>query len=293
MPSQPKDAYAESNGLTFHYRDWGGSGQAVVMLHGLASTSHIWDLVAPILGADFRVVAIDQRGHGETDKPDSGYEFASVVEDLHQLLATVGIERPIIAGHSWGGDVAIEYAVAHLDALAGLCLVDGGNMDFSRNSDWDRETARREMAPPIFSDVTVDQFMQRVRKRWLTLTDDDRDREEIVLANFNVLDDGTIKARLSRENHLRIIDSVWDHHPRELYPRIECPVLFMPATQQPVGPLSPRQIHRAESIAHADSLARVSKVVWLEDSIHDVPVQRPELVASVISDHFDDGFFSD
>jgi pimeloyl-ACP methyl ester carboxylesterase len=263
-----------------------------VLLHGLASTCHIWDLVAPILSQDFRVIVLDQRGHGESDKPDEGYDFASVSEDLHQLIAQVGIDRPIIAGHSWGGDVAIEYAVAHPEVAAGLCLVDGGGMDFSSNPHWDRETARRDMAPPVFSGVTVDQFMERVRERWSALVADGRGREDIVLANFFVQEDRTIKARLSRENHLRIIDSVWDHHPHELYPRIDCPVLLMPARQIQDGTPTPRQSCRAESIARAGTLSRISKTVWLEDSIHDVPVQRPELVASVITDHASNGFFS-
>tara|TARA_B100000315_G_scaffold132679_2_gene122208 strand:+ start:3035 stop:3916 length:882 start_codon:yes stop_codon:yes gene_type:complete len=288
----PRDLFTSANGIRLHYRDWGGSGQTVVLLHGLASTCHIWDLVAPILSHDFRVIALDQRGHGESDKPDEGYDFASVSEDLHQFIAQVGVERPIIAGHSWGGDVAIEYAVAHPQSAAGLCLVDGGGMDFSSNPDWDRETARREMAPPIFSGVTVDQFVGRVRERWSALVADGQGREGIVLANFFVQEDRTIKARLSLENHLRIIDSVWDHHPRELYPRISCPVLLMPARQIQDGAPTPRQTRRAESIARAEALLRVSKTVWLEDSIHDVPVQRPELVASTIADHLANGFFS-
>ena len=78
MAPGTKDKYASANGLRLHYRDWGGSGQPLVLLHGLASTCRIWDLVAPILAEDFSVVALDQRGHGLSDKPDHGYDFASV-----------------------------------------------------------------------------------------------------------------------------------------------------------------------------------------------------------------------
>ena len=82
MAQIPRDGWLTVNGLSFHYLDWGGSGQPLLLLHGLASTCHIWDMVAPILAQDHRVVALDQRGHGETDKPNSGFEFASVTQDI-------------------------------------------------------------------------------------------------------------------------------------------------------------------------------------------------------------------
>ena len=82
MAQIPRDGWLTVNGLSFHYLDWGGSGQPLLLLHGLASTCHIWDMVAPILAQDHSVVALDQRGHGETDKPNSGFEFASVTQDL-------------------------------------------------------------------------------------------------------------------------------------------------------------------------------------------------------------------
>ena len=63
---------------------WGG--EWLVLLHGLASQAHIWDLVAPLLIDSFRVIAIDQRGHGLSDKPDSGYDWATVTADLDAIL---------------------------------------------------------------------------------------------------------------------------------------------------------------------------------------------------------------
>ena len=59
-----------------------------MLLHGLASTHRIWDLVAPLLAQDFSVVALDQRGHGESAKPDSGYDFGTVAADLNGLFGS-------------------------------------------------------------------------------------------------------------------------------------------------------------------------------------------------------------
>ncbi len=279
----------EVNGNSFHYRDWGGSGQAVVLLHGLASNCRIWDLVAPILSERFRVLALDQRGHGRSFKPDSGYDFGTVVSDLDGFLSAVGIEKPVLAGHSWGGDVALEYAVANPGKARGLCLVDGGTIEISARPGRTLEDAKREMAPPVWKGVTFESFRERLRSRSIAM--DDARVEEIVLANFRELEDGTITSRLSRENHFRIIEALWEHRPSELYPRVECPVLLMPARQRN-GEASPnRQFWREGAIARAESLLPRSKTVWMEDSIHDVPLQRPSLVASVIGEHIGGGFF--
>ena len=290
MTDQPVDAFVSVGGNKIHCRDWGGQGQPVVLIHGLASNCRIWDLVAPILSGRFRVVALDQRGHGQSFKPDRGYDFPTVVTDLEGFLESLGIDRPIMVGHSWGADVALEYAVLNSDETRGLCFVDGGTIDISGRGDWTLEDAKREMAPPRWNGVTLDAFRDRLRSRRIAM--DSVRVDDIVLANFHVLDDGTISSRLSRENHLRIIEALWDHRPSELYPRVECPVLLMPARQPGSDSPQSRRFGREESIARAESLLPRSKTVWMEDSIHDVPLQRPDLVASTIADHIAGGFFA-
>ena len=276
-----------------HVRNWGGEGRPVVLLHGLASTCRIWDFVAPILARDFAVIAVDQRGHGDSGKPEQGYDFASVSGDLAALLAGRGIECPVLVGHSWGADVALELAVARPDLLQGVVFVDGGTIDASARYDT-LDDALAQMAPPDFSGVTPLQFMERVRSggQWATLiAQHGPAAEEIILGNFETLDDGTIRAKLSRDNHLRIIRALWEHRPRELYPQVTCPVLMTPARQRENPDAYERTLARSESIAAAERLLPRSKTVWLEDSIHDVPVQRPELVARTIREHILGGFF--
>lgn len=292
LPSEyPIEASVDIGAGEIHYRDWGGSGRAVALVHGLASNCRIWDFVAPILSRRFRVVALDQRGHGRSFKPDGGYDFASVVADLDAFIDAVGFERPIIAGHSWGGDVALEYAVAHPRKTGGLVFVDGGTIEISRRADWTLEDAKREMAPPVWTGVSETAFRDRVRTRWLSMIDNPQ-VADIVMANFVTLEDGTIASRLTRANHLRIIEALWEHKPSELYPLVECPVLLMPARQLGAesAPQS-RRFRREESISRAESLLPASETVWMEDSVHDVPLQRPEAVASAIGDRIAGGFF--
>ncbi len=289
MTDIPQDCFVSIRGNSLHYRDWGGSGQPVALVHGLASNCRIWDLVAPILAEEFRVVALDQRGHGQSFKPDTGYDFATVVSDLDGFVDSLGLTHPIIVGHSWGGDVALEYDIAYPGKARGLCFVDGGTIEISGRADWTLEDAKREMAPPLWTGVTLEAFSARLRSRSIAM--DNPHIQDIVLANFNVQKDGTIASRLSRENHLRIIEALWDHKPSELYPKVRCPVLLMPARQKGDDSPQARRFRREESIARAESLLRKGKTVWMEDSIHDVPIQRPELVASTIATHINNGFF--
>jgi len=291
MPSAPREGSTTVDGLRLHYRDLGGPGDPIVLLHGLASTCHIWDLVAPILSQECRVVALDQRGHGESDKPDHGYSFQSVVADLKGFIDSLGLERPLVVGHSWGADVALELAVEHPESTRGICFVDGGTIELTARPDMSLERAKEEMAPPDFTGVTLEQMMQMIGRSsrfgsWIT-----PEIRSMMMENFEVLEDSTVRARLSRANHMRIIEALWEHRPSELFPRVRCPVLLLPARQKDNPSPMARRFRREESIARATARLPRSETVWLEDSVHDVPLQRPALVASAISEHLIGRFF--
>jgi len=289
MANAPKDEWVTVDGMSFHYRDWGGSGQPVVLFHGLASTCHIWDMVAPILAQDYTVIAVDQRGHGLSDKPDEGYDIDSVTQDALGVIKGLGVDNPVVIGHSWGGSVALNMAVEAPESVKGLVWVDGGMINVS-NRYSNVEDAKVEMAPPDFTGVKVESFLERVRTRHQE-TGMSSEVADIVMANFQILDDNTIKANLSRGNHLRIIEGLWDHKPRELYARVKCPVLIMPARQNNNLSTHEHGKRRLMLVEEAEERLPQSKTVWLEDSIHDVPIQRPELVADVIKSHLSEGFF--
>ena len=289
----PKDRLVDVGGLRLHYRDWGRPGQAILLLHGLASTCHIWDLVAPLLNDSFAVVALDLRGHGESDKPDDGYDFEAVGGDVHNFIEALGLEGPIIVGHSWGGNVALDYAATHPGAARGIVLVDGGTIELSNSPRMSREQVKEALAPPDFTGTTVDEFVQMLRSR--STSSEMRERfTTMALTCFEVMEDRTIRVRFSRENHMRVLDALWDQRPSELYSRVDCPALLLPARlldtadkkQDFVG------LDKAEAVSLAERLLPVSETVWLEDSIHDVPIQRPELVAGVIRQKIDRGFFA-
>src|SRR6188472_4719780 len=96
----------------------GPAGAAFLLVHGLASNARMWDGVAENLVAEGHPVAtVDLRGHGRSSKPNGPYDMATVADDVAALLAALDMDRPIVAGQSWGGNVAVELAARHPNAI--------------------------------------------------------------------------------------------------------------------------------------------------------------------------------
>ena len=270
------------NGLTFHFRDWGGAGPPLVLLHGLASNCRIWDLTAPQLTSRFTVYALDQRGHGQTDGPDHGYDFPSVCGDLLAFTQALDLERPLLAGHSWGGNVVLQYAVDHPDATSGVVMVDGGTIEVSSMPGMSWERAQVQMAPPDFSETTWDQLLERVKGGDLGAIWSP-EVEDFFRANFRIAPDGKISPHLSRENHMQCVRALWEHKPSQLFSRVKAPALVVPAWRPP---RHEREALFTESkvrmVGMAQDLLERCTVAWMEDTIHDIPLQRPQELAQAI-----------
>jgi pimeloyl-ACP methyl ester carboxylesterase len=112
-----------SNGIALHVEDRGNGAPAVVFLHYWGGSSRTWRHVADLLSVDFRTVAMDQRGWGRSDKPDYGYDLASLAADVEGVVAALGLARFVLVGHSMGGKVAQLVASRRPPGLAGLILV--------------------------------------------------------------------------------------------------------------------------------------------------------------------------
>jgi esterase len=124
----PADHDVVVDGLRLHYLDWGRSGAPpLLFLHGGCLTAHTWDLVCLTLRADFHCLALDQRGHGDSEwSPVLDYSPDAHVRDIRGLIELLGLERPILVGHSLGGLNAMILAAAAAEELGGIALVDVG-----------------------------------------------------------------------------------------------------------------------------------------------------------------------
>lgn len=277
------DAYVELNGLRFHYREWGSRGQPVLLLHGLASTSHIWDLTAPLINKDLQVLALDQRGHGKSDKPDDGYDFATILGDVRAFCRRIGIERPVVVGHSWGASVALQYAADYTEEVAGVAMVDGGFMEMSSRLTWE-ETEQR-LAPPQLDGLPLEKFLE-MAQTWSGVGEMwSPDVEQIILANFEISSERTIRPRLRRANHMKILRSLWEQRSSQLYRLVRCPMLVAPARREPESDAERHWLlAKLEGIRTLEAqMDHRLQVRWMEDSIHDVPVQRPQQLAAAIN----------
>ena len=119
------------SGVDLHVLRWSPpetvqpTGRSWMLTHGLASNARLWSGVARRLAArGHLVVTVDQRGHGLSSKPDDGYDVANCADDLTLLIDELGLDRPAVAGQSWGGNVVLELGHRHPDAVASIACVD-------------------------------------------------------------------------------------------------------------------------------------------------------------------------
>jgi pimeloyl-ACP methyl ester carboxylesterase len=118
---------AGTDGLSIHVLEWSEEGVPMVLVHGFGNQAHIWDDLAVLVAPHYRVVAVDLRGHGDSDHdPERRYDYDTHVRDLEAVTETLGIERMVLVGHSLGGRTATFFAGAHPERMAGLVIVDAG-----------------------------------------------------------------------------------------------------------------------------------------------------------------------
>jgi len=130
-----RDEYALLNGLRFHYRDWGDpSAKPLVLLHGFTGHARSWDSFAAAMSAEYRVLALDQRGHGETAWADD-YSADAMVSDVGAFVRALGLETYDLLGLSMGGRNAYHFAALRPEGLERLVIVDIGPEIVASGSD--------------------------------------------------------------------------------------------------------------------------------------------------------------
>ena len=123
----PADHQVIVGAMRFHYLDWGGSGHPVLFLHGGGLNAHTWDVVALTMRESYRCIALDQRGHGDSEwSPAIDYRTETQVTDVEGFIDLLGLASPVLVGQSMGGLNAITYATRHSDRMKGLVVVDVG-----------------------------------------------------------------------------------------------------------------------------------------------------------------------
>lgn len=246
----------------------------VLLTHGLASNQQLWFGAAEALAAKgHRVVTFDQRGHGQSSKPDDGYDMAAVADDLALLIDALGLDRPLIGGQSWGGNVVLEAAHRHGDQIAGAVLVDGGLLHLRRQfPEW--QDCAEALAPPPLLGMPLAEITSWVES---SAADWPETGRQATLANFEARPDGTIAPWLTFDRHMTVLRGLWEHEPAAIYPTIEPPVLVIAAADSPEA-----RARKTPGVDEALAALPTAAVCWFDPAHHDVHAQHPIAVADAI-----------
>jgi pimeloyl-ACP methyl ester carboxylesterase len=255
-----------------------------VLVHGLASNARMWDGVACALAdRGHPAVTVDLRGHGRSSKPDGPYDMATVADDVAALIRELGLERPVVAGQSWGGNVVLELALREPTLVRGIVCVDGGWLEpCAAFPSW--EACRETLAPPRLAGLHRDEIEGYIRSAH---ADWPETGIQGALANFEVHDDGTIAPWLTFDRHIAVLRGLWDHRPSEIYARVSVPVLLIPADTGEHA----RAGDKREGVELAMATLPHVRERWFTGD-HDIHAQHPVEVADVMLDQLGDGFFA-
>jgi pimeloyl-ACP methyl ester carboxylesterase len=265
-------------------------GEPFLLIHGLASNARLWDGVGRRLAAAGRsAVAVDLRGHGRSDKPETGYDFATIAADLAGLIAALGpgFERPILAGQSWGAGVVLDFAVRNPELTRGIVLVDGGLSEMQDAfPTW--EICWERLAPPPLVGMPlsdVEAYFHSAHADW------PEEGLEGSLANFEIRPDRTIAPWLSREHHKAILQAMWGQKTGDLWRALRVPALIIPVDGGENDWTKSKRGGVAAALAATAANGVPARVVWFTGD-HDIHAQHPAELTEAILAADRDGFFA-
>ena len=271
---RPRSEFVEANGLRFHYREWGDirTRHAVVMLHGYAETSDVWNDTVPDLAREFRVIAIDQRGHGQSDRAtDRDYTRATQMEDLEAIIESLGLRSVTLIGHSRGGANAICYAAEHPEMVTALVVIETAPEVLRSGI----ETIRRLLATGA-SFASLEDAVEAFREFFPYATTEQIERR--VRASLKINDDGAyvwhfdpiLRDPTSRppdpDPGQRRLSDLWDG-----VDRVQCPTMIVRGAETDM--LTPEAIQRLHRRISG------SRVSLIEDAGHSVPTDQPSALS--------------
>ncbi len=218
--------------MRFHYLDWGTAGLLpMVFLHGGGLNAHTWDIVCAALRRERHCLALDQRGHGESEwSPEMDYSTESHAGDLDAFVAARGLERFVLVGMSLGGATALAWAGTHSRRLDGLVLVDTGPE--IRSEGTRKIAAFTSDATPLDS---VEAFVDRAMA-----FNPRRNRELLrrsLLHNLRRMPDGRFIWKYDQRHRGKVVPGAYERRRDLLWSavdRVECPTLIVRGAQSDV-----------------------------------------------------------
>ena len=123
---EPKMMKAKGDGIQIQLAIWEGRGKQILCIHGITANCRFWDCLASALSPHHRVITMDLRGRGLSDKPPTGYSIEHHCKDVLALMEDQGLQQPVLMGHSLGAFISLVFAAQYPQRVDRLILVDGG-----------------------------------------------------------------------------------------------------------------------------------------------------------------------
>jgi pimeloyl-ACP methyl ester carboxylesterase len=178
--------------------DWGGSGPALLLLAGLSDTAHVFDDVAPMLAVRYRVVGVTRRGHPRSSAPATGYGFVRLAEDVVRVIDAVGLENPVVVGHSFAGEEMHVLGARYSTRIAGLVYVDAA---FDRGDKFEEHEAAVKALPGPPGPKPADLASFTALRAFLT-TQGPPGPEGRLRARYVANEDGSVRGRWTPAPHV-------------------------------------------------------------------------------------------
>ena len=231
--SPHKSDFVNVNGIKMHYLDWGGEGEILLFLAGMGCSAHIFDGFAPRFVDKFHVLALDRRGHGDSDYPETGYDPDTLTEDLHQFLDALNIDRVILVGHSLAYIELSRFAVLYPERILKLIFLDAA---YDSSSPEYKAVFEKNPMPkmmpawPEDNFDTVEDYMATVKRLYPSLAVIwDEVMEEQAKHTVKTTLEGKVVDKMS-EAEFKAINNTVDSYVPE-YSKIRAPILSFFALQ--------------------------------------------------------------
>ena len=260
---EPREHTIEARDLRFHYVEWGeADAPPIVLLHGLSSMCRIWDPLARAFQDSYRIIALDQRGHGDTSWPvEAAYSTDDYVADLEALVEAWGLDRFVLVGLSMGGMNAIAYAARHPERVTHLVSVDiRPAFDYKRRLSYQLDKQVAEQGHLTFEDHET---AYMARKLANPFTPDESLRHHVQHLLKRAPDGGWVFKHDPRVSYRWRPANLWDE-----LPKVRAPVLIVRGGKSEVLPAEKAEAMRA---AFSDAA-----LVTIERSGHTVPEGAPQ-----------------
>ncbi|MGO9454753.1 MAG: alpha/beta fold hydrolase [Candidatus Binataceae bacterium] len=255
-----KELRFRANGLVLNCLDYGGEGKPpMLFIHGGSAHGHWWDFIAPAFIENFHVLALDQRGHGESEWP-AQWQYGSLdyVSDLEQVIDGWGLGAPVLIGHSMGAHNVLVYASRNSDKLRAMIAIDTPPDYSERSVEFLRTYADKPPRRFTSQEEAVRSFKVLPRE---TLAKKEL-LNHIARHTYRQLEDGSWTHKLDRRTLIREPVQVWDQ-----LSQIKCPALIVKITKSPV--LDIEAARRMVAIFSNGQLAEI------DDSYHHVMFDNP------------------